>query len=171
MRLWIPLFLSLAWMQASAETVVRVRAVEIVGYGMFTARETTRLHASTARALAVDGVKGVTFTKYTTEIPAVLGTTFGIQYVINTTPKGGGFKVTCVILFPEPGLVNPRGRTYKKSTEKITTLIGKKSLYGYGFDEPWELVPGEWVFQIWHKDIRLAQKKFNVFLPELEAET
>lgn len=158
-------------MQASAETAMRVRAVEIVGYGIFTARETTRVQASTARALAADGVKGVTFTKYTTEIPAVLGTTFGIQYLINGTPKGAGFKVISVILFPEPGLVNPRGRTYRKSTEETTTLIGKKSLYGYGFDEPWELVPGEWIFQIWHNDVRLAQKKFNVFLPELEVES
>ncbi len=166
------MFLLLTCVQASAEKTMRVRAVEIVAYGIFTARETTRLGPSTAQAPAADGVKGVTFSEnYTSEIPAVLGTTFGIQYLINSSPKGGRIKVTCVIVFPEGGLVDRRGRIYKKSTEKITTFIGRKTLYGYGFDEPWELVPGEWTFQIWHNDVRLAQKTFTVLPPGPKAET
>ncbi len=171
MRLLIPVLLSLTCLQAGAETTTLVRAVEIVGYGIYTAREKVRVQPSTADAPGADGVKGVTFTEYTTEIPAVLGTSFGIQYLINSSPKGGGMKVTCVILFPDAGLVDPRGRIYKKSTETITSRIGRKSLYGYGFDEPWELVPGEWVFQIWHKGARLAQKKFTVLPPGPVAET
>ena len=171
MRFWIPVLLSLSWMPAGADTSLRVSAVEIVGYGIFTARETRRDKPSTSTALAKDSVRGITFTKYTAEIPALLGTTFGIQYLINSSPRGSAFPVTCVIIFPEGGLVDPRGRVYRRSSEKLNVHIGRKTLYGYGFDRPWELVPGEWVFQIWHKDIRLAQKKFTVSLPEAEAET
>lgn len=169
MRLWTAVFLSLTCIQATAETSIRVRAVEIVGYGIVTVRVTKRDKPTTATSLGKDSVKGITFIEYTTKIPSILGTTFGIQYLINSSPKGSGFPVTCVILFPEGGLVDPRGRTYRKSSEKLTITIGKKTFYGYGFDEPWEMVPGEWVFQVWHKEMRLAQKKFTILPPETES--
>jgi len=171
MKFWISVLLSLIFIPAAADSDMRVSAVEIVGYGIIDARITQRDQPSTARALAKDIVKGVTVTEYTTNIPAQLGTTFGIQYLINSSPKGGAFPVTCVILFPEGGLVDSQGRTYRRSSEKLNITIGKKTFYGYGFDEPWELVPGEWVFQIWYKDTRLAQKKFTVMLPESEAKS
>ena len=168
MRIFPAVFLALAVAQAGADTSLRVRAVEIVGYGIFTARETARDDRRSGPPLAGDVVKGITFTDYTTTIPAQLGTSFGIQYLINSSPKGASFPVTCVILFPEGGLVNPRGRVFQDSSEDLTTVIGRKTIYGYGFDEPWELVPGEWVFEIWHKDTRLARKTFNVVLFEPE---
>jgi hypothetical protein len=169
MRICLAVFLALTSIQAGADSALRVRAVEIVGYGIFTARETTRDDRRNGPALKGDKVEGITFTDYTTNIPAQLGTSFGIQYLINSSPKGAAFPVTCVILFPEGGLVNPRGRVFQESSEELTTRIGRKTIYGYGFDEPWEMVAGEWVFEIWHKDTRLARKKFNVILFEPDA--
>ena len=142
-----------------------ISAVEIVGYGIFTARSTERDQRATPTSPGRDLVEGVRFVEFTSDIPGELGTGFGFQYIINSSPKGQLIDVTTVIIFPEGGLVDARGRVYKRASEKQRVPIGRKIFYGYGFDEPWEIVPGEWIFQVWHRKAKIAQKKFTVFVP------
>lgn len=99
----------------------------------------------------------------------ILGTEFGIEYQINTKPKGRPISITTVIHFPEAGLKQPGGRKYQSSTETKRVSIGDPQLHGYGFDESWELVPGEWVFEVWHKKAKLISKTFTVYDAEAEA--
>ena len=40
--------------------------------------------------------------------------------------------------------------------------IGALCLVGYGFDNAWEIVPGQWTQQIWYQDKMLAERKFSV---------
>jgi hypothetical protein len=40
--------------------------------------------------------------------------------------------------------------------------VGKKVGYTYSFDEPWEAVPGNWSFQLWYREKKLAEQKFVV---------
>ena len=91
---------------------------------------------------------------------------FGVEYMVNTNKKGRPLDIVAVITFPEPGLVQPNGRTYKESRQKEKIKIGEPAFYGYGFDEEWEKVPGEWVFEIFHKKARLVKQRFHVSLPE-----
>jgi hypothetical protein len=44
--------------------------------------------------------------------------------------------------------------------------LGEKNFYGFGFDKPWEIIPGEWKFEIKHNDAVLAQKTLVVLDPE-----
>ncbi len=87
---------------------------------------------------------------------------FGIEYKINTKPRGRPIQITTVIRFPDPGLTDPKGHTYLQSEDTNIVEIGHPQLHGYGFDEDWELVPGEWVFEVWHKKAKLISKKFTV---------
>lgn len=98
----------------------------------------------------------------------IMGTEFGIEYKINTKPKNRPIAVTTIIRFPEPGLKQPRGRTYLVSRETQRKAIGEPHLHGYGFDEEWEMVPGEWVFEVWHKKAKLVSKTFTVYDPNEE---
>ena len=141
-----------------------VQGAELVGYGVFESRKVgnTIYGAST---IPQDMVANVSFTDFTTEIPAKLGTEFGFQYIINSQPKGGLINVTYVIRFPEPGLVRNSGKVYKDVQYSDRITIGEKTLHGYGFDRPWEMVPGEWVFEVWHKKARLLRKTFTVLAP------
>ncbi len=111
-------------------------------------------------------MRGVHFIEFTNEIPAELGVGFGFEYVINSRPKGQPLEVTSVIKFPGEGLKPPGSRVYKESRERREVLIGRETFYGYGFDEDWELVPGTWTFEIWHKNAMLIHKSFNVVAPE-----
>ena len=97
--------------------------------------------------------------------PAEQGINFGFQYSVNSTPKGKPIRIRSIIRFPEPGLVSPRGKVYKESVEHKEVKIGHRSLHGYGFDEPWEIVLGEWVFEVWYNKARLIRKTFTIELP------
>ncbi len=141
---------------------LRIRAAEITGYGIFKAASSQRQTGFSARAPAADGVQGVRFVEFTNTIPASLGTNFGFQYVINSSPKGAEMNVTNVIRFPGEGLQRPGGRSWTESREDRKIRIGHRDFYGYAFDEEWEMIPGEWVFEVWHKNARLIRKTFTV---------
>jgi uncharacterized protein VirK/YbjX len=36
----------------------------------------------------------------------------------------------------------------------------------YGFHEDYEMVEGDWTFQIWHKDNKLVEQTFTTYRPE-----
>lgn len=139
-----------------------ISAVEILGYGTVEFRSTKSRIGHSNESMAVDGVDGVRLLNHTSEIPGVLSTEFGILYKINSTPKGALFEVTSVIRFPDGGLIDEKGKVYEQTTETFRIPIGETSFYGFGFDEPWEIIPGKWVIQIWHKNSRLVQKTFNI---------
>lgn len=140
-----------------------INAAETLAFGLFTSSEKNKSSTgATENAPPVDSVEKYWFTDFTSQIPMVLGAEFGIEYRINTKPAGRPIDITTIIYFPEPGLVRPKGKTYKKSIETKRVSIGEPQLHGYGFDEAWELVAGEWVFEVWHKKARLIRKTFTV---------
>ncbi len=144
---------------------VVVRAAEITAFGVFTEYGKQFERGYNAAGPGTDSVEYVRFVDFSSTIPGELGTSFGIQYVIHSTPKGKPFKVKAVIIYPGEGLVTPAGDVYKTSSEKMTIKLGEKNFYGFGFDEAWEIIPGEWIFQIHHNDALLAQKKLTVLPP------
>mgnify|MGYP001182988275 FL=1 len=144
---------------------VFISAAIIVGYGIFTAENQVRQKGFTDESPASDAVDGIRFIDITNKIPSEPKLGFGIEYLVNSKPVGRPISVTCVIKFPEPGLVQPHGRVYKESREKLTVKVGEPTFYGYAFDEPWEMVPGTWTFEVWHKKARLVRKKFTVLPP------
>jgi hypothetical protein len=153
---------------ACADTDLQISAAEIFGYGVFETSSSSRHSGFTARKIAADSVTGVHFVDFTNEIPMTLGTNFGFEYSINTTPRGQSIKVRSVIRFPEGGLTTPRGKVYTESVEHKSVKIGHRSLHGYGFDEAWEMVPGKWTFEVWYKNARLIRKTFTIVEPDEE---
>lgn len=145
------------------EEELHISVAKITGYGVFEASSSRRHSGYSERTLAVDTVSGIRFVQQTTDIPGKVGTNFGFQYSLNSTPKGQKVAIRSIIRFPEPGLVHPSTeRVYRESVESKYIRIGEPSLHGYGFDEAWEIVPGDWSFEIWHGDARLIRKTFRV---------
>ncbi|MDG1204960.1 MAG: DUF3859 domain-containing protein [Pseudomonadales bacterium] len=139
-----------------------ISAAEVTGYGVFRSNFNQRRSESTSKALASDFVTSVRFETITSEIPMRMRTNFGLKYSINTTPIGAKIEVRSVIHFPKGGLVSPSGRIYTKSEESYKIIVGETALHGYGFDEAWEMVPGTWTFEIWHRGAKLIRKSFTV---------
>jgi hypothetical protein len=161
------LFLLIPLSTAAEDTFIS--AAETLAFGLFTSSERNMTTTGARKnAPPADSVEKYWFQEFTNKVPMTLGTEFGIEYRVNTQPIGRPIDITTIIYFPEPGLVRPKGRTYKKSTETKRVSIGEPQLHGYGFDEQWELVAGEWVFEVWHKKSRLVRRSFFVYDPDVQ---
>lgn len=147
-----------------------INTAETLAFGVFTSYgKESKTGQGMDDTPPLDTVKTYRFRNFTNRIPMHIGTEFGIEYQINTKPKGQPINISTVIIFPEPGLKRPGGKTHKKSRETNRVSIGKGHLHGYGFDEEWELVPGQWTFEVWHENARLVKRSFTIFDPEKEA--
>jgi hypothetical protein len=154
------LLLAAIWSTASAQTVARI---EIVEYGIFSAQVTERPAISGAVAGVGDTLSDVRLVETTKTIPARLGVEFGFRYKIYGQPNGAEIQLKKITLVPQPGLRNPNtGNTLVRGEIVYTEKIGVTRYKGYHFDDPWELVPGTWTFELWQGDRKLASQEFNV---------
>ena len=46
-------------------------------------------------------------------------------------------------------------------------LYGQVVAYtGYGLNEDYEIVEGDWIFQIWYEDKKMIEQKFTTYWPK-----
>jgi hypothetical protein len=96
----------------------------------------------------------------TTQIPAKLGTKFGMRYslagkVANDQPL--------TLLYLTPGVTTADGQRHDKFVVEQTLLQNaSQDLMAFEFSENYELVPGEWHFMVFQGDRLLAEQRFNV---------
>jgi hypothetical protein len=89
----------------------------------------------------------------------------GLEKKINYT----GFKE--VVVFPEEGITSPDGKTFRNIERDFAVKVdsGETKIHvGFVFDEknyPYEMVPGEWVVQLWCEGSVLAQQSFTLYRP------
>lgn len=102
----------------------------------------------------------------TDRIPLRKGVQFGYRYWLKfpADQKRPGFRR--VLIHPEMTL--PNGSKVSRSERTIT----RKATYGivtaidaYALSEDYELVEGEWVFQLWYNEQMLVEQKFIAFNP------
>ena len=114
--------------------------------------------------------------KMTDHIPLVKDTYFGYQFRLFKLPPEAMVKPVVelrkVLIHPEMTL--PDGskttgwdRTFKGRVE-TQQVVG---FDGYGFNEDYELVEGDWIFQVWYQDQKLIERKFVTVPPEPETAT
>lgn len=146
---------------ARASNISKIRIVE---YGIFETRVEKTVDAKGTSLGRVDILdNSLKNTKKTNVIEAAVGTNFGIRYVVEGNPNGDEVKLLVKVI--HPNTINPE-------TNQITTIeqvtvfpkIGELSYAGMGFEEAWELSPGEWIFQLWSADQKLAEQSFTVRL-------
>ena len=137
---------------------------KILKHGIYTSTEVKIVKAEGTAAEKRRISEDVEFTENTTQIPAILGNTFGIKYVINGKPEGRQINIR--VLWKHPPMKNPqkeKASTISEHTRKAK--IGNIIWNGYQFDEEWELVAGKWTIHIYHKDQKLLEKTFTVYMP------
>jgi Domain of unknown function (DUF3859) len=102
----------------------------------------------------------------TITIPARNGLEFGIQYVIVGLPKSAKVPIRIVNVYPKQGLRNPETHKVIRRAEIVRDkFIGDVNYTGYAFENEWEMVPGIWKFELWHKNRKLAEQSFTVTRP------
>ncbi len=98
------------------------------------------------------------------QIPAVKGSRFGMRFVILGEPRGSEIEIR--VFRHHPPMKNPRAQELSLlSTYTRKIQLNYPQVIGYGFDEDWELVPGEHRFQIYHGPRKLLEQVFTVYRP------
>ena len=102
-----------------------------------------------------------TLVRRTTTIPGRKDTVFGAEAEFIGSPKGRKVEVRIVWRYPEPGLRNPAtGKTTLVDEYSQARVIGERAWFYWNLAEEWTLVPGEWKFEIWQGDRKLATQNF-----------
>jgi hypothetical protein len=111
------------------------------------------------------------FVRQAERIPLVKGTYLGYQYRISRLPpeleNKREIELRRVLIHPE--MMLPDGSTTTGSDYIVRRKIrlGQVNSYdAYGFHEDYEMVEGDWTFQIWHKDNKLVEQTFTTYRPE-----
>jgi hypothetical protein len=170
-----------AWRETTGEEPTRscsdarvvVVGTTIVDHGVFDARPLRRrisAPGTTAGSIGDLGEADPVLLRSTTNIPAKLGTTFGIRVRVDGSPRttaAGDLADVAVIQarmrVTHPPVKNP-------STGAIVTVdewswpisLGVPLFGGWRFDDPTEVVPGRWLMQVWYGDRVLAEQAYDV---------
>lgn len=99
------------------------------------------------------------FLEKATNIPAILGYSFGFRYKVYGMPVNSLVELKKVLKYPEL-----KGKS--SSSSKLICMTDSEGSIekatGYTFDEEFELVPGIWTFEIWYNEKLLVTKSFNI---------
>jgi hypothetical protein len=113
----------------------------------------------------------------TERIPLVRDTYFAYRFRILDLPKDvvkrPAVNLRKVLMHPEMTVPDGSTATGSDRTYKGRTSAGQVIGFdGYAFNEDYELVEGDWTFQIWFEDQMLVEQKFTMYWPEegVEAE-
>jgi hypothetical protein len=101
-------------------------------------------------------------------IPAEIGTTFGFRYELMGKPHAAPIELRQVVIFSSPGLTpsfSSSSRSIIRDEFLLQTRIGETSYALYTLEDAFELAPGNWVFEIWQGNRRLAMQVFEVITP------
>ena len=100
----------------------------------------------------------------TERVPLRPGVRFGYRYWLKLPPDQKRYSLKRVLIHPEMTL--PDGSTVSRSER----TINKHATHGivtaidaYAFNEDYELVEGEWIFQLWYNEYMLLEQKFITF--------
>lgn len=112
----------------------------------------------------------------TERIPLVKGTYFAYRFRLMNFPKEEAkkpvIKLRKVLIHPEMKL--PDGGTSTGHDREYKGRVSAGQVIGfdgYAFNEDYELVEGDWRFQIWFQDKMLVEQNFTTYWPEEGADT
>ena len=116
-------------------------------------------------------IRGATldFTEDTNRIPLRKGVFFGYRYWLKFSSLENQVSFRRVLIHPQ--MILPDGSKVTRSERKIgkgTTHGIVTSIDAYALSEDYELVAGEWIFQLWYEEKMLAEQKFTTYWPAEE---
>jgi len=127
-------------------------------------------NTSTGKAISNPVIERV---KTTERIPLIKGAQMYLQFRIWYFPDIPAH-VDLRRVLKHPPMKLPDGSV---STGSDYIIKGKVSVNqvigftGYGLDEDYEMVEGDWIFEIWHENNKLVEQKFTTYRPDEEEKT
>jgi len=159
----------------AAPDVVKDPSGRVFEHGIYNAQRKGRVRDEiTANTGKVINKPVLELAEQTDRIPLVKETYFAYRYRIMNLPKEEAKKPAVELrkVVSHPEMILPDGST---TTGSDRTFKGRQSagqvigFDGYAFNEDYELVEGEWTFQIWFQDKLMVEQTFTMYWPEEDA--
>ena len=122
---------------------------------------------STGKAVSKPVVQLVRSTEH---IPLLKGARMYLQYRMWYFPDQPAY-VDLRRVLKHPEMTLPDGSVSTGSDFMIKRKVSVNQVIGYtgyGLDEDYEMVEGDWVFEIWYQDKKLIEQKFTTYWPDKE---
>ena len=152
--------------------VAKAPSGHVFEYGIYNAQRKGRVLSSLTTNTGKVVTKPVLELSETTDrIPLTIGTYFAYRYRILNLPKEVAKKPVVELrkVLVHPVMTLPDGSTstgWDRMTKGRTSIGQVIAFDGYVFNEDYELLEGDWTFQIWFKDKMLVEQKFTTYRPE-----
>ena len=163
---WLAVFALLGAFCPVRATEPQIDHIDLVAAGFYDASAAKVAESVPAPAAAGGTTNQLTDVQLLSESPADtarVGIGFGVRFRSSGEPRGAQATLRSVWKIPEPGIHNPtNNNTFRQSVVDFTTAIGSVHWRGYGFDQPWEVVPGTWTIEIWQGDRKLLEHSFTI---------
>jgi hypothetical protein len=145
---------------AAAQNKVSVTGASVTEVGIYTAQVIKKIDAPGVTGGSNEGLDSFSLIQGTTNIPARIGTRFGFRYTIHGAPSNAPIVLTMIAEHP-PFKEPKTGKIQTRDEYQLDSWIGQ-TYTSYSFDEQWELIPGTWRFEVWHKGKKLCEQSFTV---------
>ncbi len=112
----------------------------------------------------------VELVRTTDRIPLIKGGQMYLQYRIWPLPEQVAYADLRRVL-KHPPMTLPDGSVSTGSDYMLKAKVSAQQAIGYtgyGLDEDYELVEGDWIFEIWYQDIKMIDQKFTTYRPDQE---
>jgi hypothetical protein len=137
--------------------------VEVHRIGLFDARG-TEIDAPNMPGGRFLEVNRRRFLEEAHEVPAVLGTRFGVTFKLKSKPPRSS--VLLDVVMNTPPITNPQtGVTLSTSKYSRALSTNRKHTVDYGFDQDWELAQGTWTLQLIHEGTIIFETHFQIVSP------
>ena len=110
----------------------------------------------------------VELVRTTDRIPLIKGGQMYFQYRIWPLPERPAY-VDLRRVLKHPKMALPNGKVTTGSDFIIKGRVNSSQVIaytGYGLDEDYEMVEGDWIFEIWYKDKKMIEQKFTTYRPD-----
>jgi len=143
----------------------------ILQYGVYTLLRGGEIMNSSKTSTGKSVSKPViTRDRQTDRIPLIRDKYMAYQYRLSNLPDTRFAKLRRVLIHPSFTL--PDGSVTTGSDYTITQKVDRNEVFAfdaYALNEDYEMIEGEWVFQIWFQDKMLVEQRFITYRPEQES--
>lgn len=142
---------------------------QVTQYGIYTTQgPTVKRHYAYVPNETMSANMQVSFERQTDWIPGVVGTRFGLRFEITGLPRASIAELQTVVIHPP--IKGANGQVTKRSFWPSYVPVGDdgvgRSMIGYIIEEPYEIAPGDWIFEIKRGGEVILRQKFLVYLPK-----
>ena len=166
MRIKLLLISILVYNVALSQTIIKTKNYGILefkefDYGLASVVSETKAKLDKSPTGNRNWIEGFEIVKVTDSIPLFPKTHFGSIYVINSK-NTMELETEIEWIFPQK-IINDKGKSFKTLKYKTVKTTNKFTSSSYGLDEPYELVKGKWILNIFIENKIIYTKTFILF--------